>query len=253
VKELDGSLAGLASAASDSAFIHGVFPAPTRRAVGFLGGLLALQLFLLLVVPGCRFQGPRAPSGHVPSYTANGFAAFLCTLGVLGALCARGVLSPTLIYDELGPIMTTLNGAALAASLLLYVKGLRWPSTADAGSSGSALMDVYWGTELYPRVWGVDLKQLLIARYGIALSTPSVLFHSSVHSSVHSSTHSSVHTSGTASSCGRCSRSPSSPRRPSGPPACRTGSSPRSRVRAAARTRERAAQADASLPPRARA
>jgi 7-dehydrocholesterol reductase len=30
-------------------------------------------------------------------------------------------------------------------------------------------MDVYWGTELYPRVGGVDFKVLFIARYGIVL------------------------------------------------------------------------------------
>ena len=140
------------------------------RARGFLmlraGVLLALQLFLLLVVPGARFNGPRAPSGHVPSYSDNGFVAFLITLGVIMWACAAGALSPTLIYDELMPMMSLLNGTALAASVLLYVKGLCCPSTADAGSSGSALMDLYWGTELYPRLFGgrIDLKQLLIAR-----------------------------------------------------------------------------------------
>ena len=46
-------------------------------------------------------------------------------------------LSPTLIYDELMPIMTTLNVTALALSGLLYLKGLYMPSTADAGSSGT--------------------------------------------------------------------------------------------------------------------
>lgn len=30
-------------------------------------------------------------------------------------------------------------------------------------------MDLYWGLELYPRVCGVDMKQLFIARYGIVL------------------------------------------------------------------------------------
>lgn len=172
VKSMGGSLHALFTAITAGqfgGFLLEAFPFPTAASVVFLGGLLVLQLALLVLVPGEQFSGPRAPSGHVPLYTDNGFQAFFWTLAVLTVACWQGLLAPTLIYDELLPIMSTLNAAALAASLLLYAKGLRSPSTADAGSSGSVLMDLYWGTELYPRVFGVDLKQLLIARFGIVL------------------------------------------------------------------------------------
>jgi 7-dehydrocholesterol reductase len=169
VRDLDGSLVSLAHAAREPDFLYRIFPRPTVRAIAFLGGLLLLQLTLLIAVPGETYNGPRAPSGHVPKYTANGCACFVCTLGVLGGCCWCGALRPTLIHDELLPIMSTLNAGALLASFGLYVKGLCSPSTADCGSSGGLLMDVYWGTELYPRVLGVDLKQLLICRFGIVL------------------------------------------------------------------------------------
>ena len=41
-----------------------------------------------------------------------------------------------------------LNIFGLLFCVLLTVKGLKYPSTADAGSSGSYVVDYYWGTEL---------------------------------------------------------------------------------------------------------
>ena len=85
--ELDGSVAALiqrlTSPGGAAALVREAFPAPTPRAVAFLAGLLLLQILLLVVVPGQRFHGPRAPSGHVPQYTDNGFACFFITLATL--------------------------------------------------------------------------------------------------------------------------------------------------------------------------
>lgn len=39
---------------------------------------------------------------------------------------------------------------------LLVLKGHYWPSCVDSGSSGSLIMDVYWGVELYPRLLWVS-------------------------------------------------------------------------------------------------
>ena len=174
--ELDGSVAALiqrlTSPGGAAALVREAFPAPTPRAVAFLAGLLLLQILLLVVVPGQRFHGPRAPSGHVPQYTDNGFACFFITLATLAIACTSlgdTVFPLTLIYDELLPILSTLNAGALAISVCLCFKGLNYPSTRDSGSTGSTIMDLYWGTELYPRILGIDLKQALVARYGIML------------------------------------------------------------------------------------
>ena len=172
-KDLDGSIVSLLSAAlkDPSRLLSEAFPLPNLRAVGFLMSLLLLQLTLLLLVPGPRFSGPRAPSGHIPQYTDNGFVCFFLTLAVLAVSCVHLGLSPTLIFDELLPILSTLNAGALVLSAILCYKGLHFPSTADSGSSGSLVLDIYWGTELYPRFWNgrIDAKQLLIARFGITL------------------------------------------------------------------------------------
>lgn len=171
--DLDGSVVALLSEllAHPRETIIQAFPLPTAVAIQFLMGLLTLQLVLLLLVPGQRFRGPRAPSGHLPEYTDNGFPCFFLTLGALAFVSRVFSVAPTLIFDELLPILSALNASALALSVLLCAKGLTHPSTADSGSSGNLILDLYWGTELYPRICNglVDLKQLLIARFGITL------------------------------------------------------------------------------------
>ena len=146
-----------------------LFPRPTIRATTYLALFVLMQLILLCTVPGKVFAGPRAPSGHVPTYRENGLPCFVCTLVAVAMVVAAGWCPATLIYDELQPLMTLLSSTALTASVCLYIKGLKCPSTADSGSSGNIFIDLYWGTELYPRVGGVDLKQFVICRLGMVL------------------------------------------------------------------------------------
>ena len=146
---------------------------PDGASCAFLVALLALQTALLRVLPGERFCGPVSPCNVTPEYRDNGFLSIFCTLGVLGAACAlypRGAAHGAgFIHEHLGPLVSTLSGSALVASVALYAKGRLSPSGPDHGSSGSLVLDIYWGTELYPRVRGVDLKQLLICRFGMVL------------------------------------------------------------------------------------
>ena len=54
-----------------------------------------------------------------------------------------------IMYDVFAPALTTLNIFGLLLSVFLMVKGLKFPSTKDCGSSGSWVIDFMWGTELY--------------------------------------------------------------------------------------------------------
>ena len=58
---------------------------------------------------------------------------------------------------------------------LLLFKGLFSPSSTDHGSSGASLFDYYWGTELYPRLFGWDVKLFTNCRFGM-MSWPILLF-----------------------------------------------------------------------------
>ena len=43
------------------------------------------------------------------------------------------------------------------------------PSSSDSGTTGNPLFDYYWGTELYPRVFGVDIKVFTNCRFGMTV------------------------------------------------------------------------------------
>jgi 7-dehydrocholesterol reductase len=126
------------------------------------------QLFLMKVIPGKPFLGPITPKGHVPVYKANGVPCFLITVtAFLVGSYGFHWFSPTILYDELGPLFGALNCFSLLFCLALYFKGIFAPSTTDCGSSGNFLFDYYWGTELYPRILGWDVKQFTNCRFGM--------------------------------------------------------------------------------------
>ncbi len=126
------------------------------------------QLFLMRVIPGKPFLGPITPKGNIPIYKANGVACFLITVtAFLGCSYGLGWFPASILYDELGPLLGALNCSSLILCFLLYLKGIFAPSTNDSGSSGNFLFDYYWGTELYPRVFGWDIKQFTNCRFGM--------------------------------------------------------------------------------------
>lgn len=127
-----------------------------------------LQLLLMRFVPGKRFEGPMTPMGNVPVYKANGVACFFITMAlfVLGAV-PLNLYKLSVIFDHFGEILGALNLFSLLFCLFLYFKGIYFPSSSDQGSTGNPIFDYYWGTELYPKVLGWDLKQFTNCRFGM--------------------------------------------------------------------------------------
>jgi 7-dehydrocholesterol reductase len=126
-----------------------------------------LELTLMRVLPGKPFQGPVTPTGNVPIYKANGVAAFVITLALYLGGAAVGLFPLTLVYDHFGELLGALNIFSLGFCLMLYLKGRFAPSTSDHGRSGNPVFDYYWGTELYPRVLGWDVKMFTNCRFGM--------------------------------------------------------------------------------------
>ena len=120
------------------------------------------------LLPGKRFEGPVTPSGNVPVYKANGVSGFLVTLGTFW-LCSYplGLFSPAIVYDHFGGILGALNIFSLGFCLMLYLKGRFRPSSTDASHTGNVVFDYYWGTELYPRIFGWDVKMFTNCRFGM--------------------------------------------------------------------------------------
>jgi len=133
-----------------------------------IGVFTIAQLLIMKFTPGRKFYGPITPKGNVPIYKANGPQAFFISIGLF-YVCAfkLSLFSPTIIYDHFGEILGALNILSLSFCLFLYFKGRFFASSSDSGSSGNAIFDYYWGTELYPKFFGWDIKKFINCRFGL--------------------------------------------------------------------------------------
>lgn len=127
-----------------------------------------VELLLMRVLPGKKVSGPLTPKGNVPIYKANGVSAFLSTmlLFYLGSFQFK-LFSPGIIYDNFGGLLGALNFFSLIFCLFLYFKGRYKPSSTDSGTTGDAVFDYFWGMELYPRIFGWDVKMFTNCRFGM--------------------------------------------------------------------------------------
>lgn len=129
---------------------------------------IVFELILMRILPGKKFYGPPTAKGYMPLYKENGFLAFVITIAIF-CLASFGLqLFPaTILYDNLGSIFGALNIFSLLFCVLLYLKGRFFPSTSDASTTKNILFDYYWGTELYPQVFGWHIKQFITSRFGM--------------------------------------------------------------------------------------
>ena len=129
---------------------------------------MATQLILMRIIPGKKITGPETPKGNIPIYKDNGFACFFITI-FLYCACSFWfhLFSPSIIYNHFAGILGALNIFSLLFCLFLYFKGLFFPSSSDHSTSGNFIFDYYWGTELYPRILGWDVKQFTNCRFGM--------------------------------------------------------------------------------------
>lgn len=168
--ELDGSLAALGNALLHKplATLAAALVKPSRYSIQLLVAFAVWQLLLMRIVPGKEYRGPVTPSGNVPVYKANGLQCFFITVfGFL--LCSDyglGLYPATIIYDHYAEMISTMCIFSFMFCAMLNIKGLHFPSSSDSGSTGNRVLDFYWGTELYPRILGWDVKMFTNCRYG---------------------------------------------------------------------------------------
>jgi 7-dehydrocholesterol reductase len=172
---LDGSIARLTSEISQKGFFTFMYDIwqpvfwGSKQAWTMIFVFMLVQLLIMRLTPGKQFKGPITPKGNVPVYKANGFFSYCITIFLFCfASFGMGWFSPAIIYDHLGEVFGALNIFSLAFCLFLYLKGRFKPSSTDCGTSGNVVFDYYWGTELYPRVLGWDLKMFTNCRFGMA-------------------------------------------------------------------------------------
>lgn len=126
------------------------------------------QLIFMRFLPGKMVTGPITPKGNIPSYKANGPLAFVATLFCFYfSTQFFHFFSATIIYDNFGPLLGALNSFSLVFCLFLCIKGYVKPSSSDAGGTGNVIFDYFWGTELYPKIFGWDVKMFTNCRFGM--------------------------------------------------------------------------------------
>lgn len=165
IVHFDGSLLEVVDAGP--AQVLAKLPLPSWQAAAMLLGWLAFQLLLLRTLPGKTHLGTITPRGNRPEYRLNGVAAFGVTHFAWFIATGLGWFSGAVIYDHFGELLITSSLLALIGCTVLYCKGLYAPSSSDAGGTGRFFWDFYWGTELHPRAFGVELKQLINCRFAM--------------------------------------------------------------------------------------
>jgi len=175
----DGSFVRLFEILSANGFLAGIGRIWTEIhiaspiAVMVIVGYIIWALVLMITLPGPMVEGPVTPNGNIPRYRDNGFACYVVTMicfAVLAVLLPRYTgYSVTIVYDHFDEFLGTLTIFAHFLCIFLHLKGLFKPSTSDCGTSGNLIFDYYWGTELYPRVAGVDIKVFTNCRFGMTV------------------------------------------------------------------------------------
>jgi delta14-sterol reductase len=129
-------------------------PAGLATALAIFAGFVAVLFAGSLVVPGQRAQGAPLPGGARETYTLNGFRLFL---GVVAAAALLIVLRPSAlaaVHAAFWPLLVVANVAAFAFSIYLTAAG---KGESRPGPLGFVL-DCFYGVELNPKLFGLDLK-----------------------------------------------------------------------------------------------
>ncbi|VEU39255.1 unnamed protein product [Pseudo-nitzschia multistriata] len=148
----------------------GLSVVPTLPATQFVLSFMGVALVLERFLPGKIECGPETLTGHIPKYVDNAVlhCVIYTALFYLGSNIGYGDLYDFgIIYDLFPGSVAFLNLFGLAFCVFLTLKGIYFPSTQDSGSSGSLFKDFVWGTELYPRVFGLDLKRFVNCRFSM--------------------------------------------------------------------------------------
>ncbi len=139
----------------------------TLSAWKYITSFAIFELIMMRILPGKEVKGPITPNGNIPVYKANGLLSFFVTIAAFFLLAYLGVFNPVDVYDNYLDIMGALNVTSLCFVFFLYLKGRFAPSSTDCSVSGQFMFDYFWGTELYPRIFGWDVKMFTNCRFGL--------------------------------------------------------------------------------------
>jgi Delta14-sterol reductase len=142
------------------------FPLPTLTSVGIVAGWFIFQGLLQIYAPGKWIEGTPLHDGTRLNYKMNGWFTWWFTWAVLAASVALHLLSPTILADQFGPLLTTVNIFTYLFCFYLYWWGKK-TGTSHERTTNNAIYDFWLGTALNPRVGNFDFKLFCEARPGL--------------------------------------------------------------------------------------
>jgi delta14-sterol reductase len=125
--------------------------------VGLWLGFVAFLFVLRKIVPGPVRAGQPLPDGTRKSYKLNGLTLFVIVVAVAGIGQATGFFPLAAVHRLFWPLLVAANLFAAAHMTALFVAGRR-RNRARAVNDPGALRDWWFGPELNPEFWGIDLK-----------------------------------------------------------------------------------------------
>ncbi|HEX8952377.1 MAG TPA: hypothetical protein VF945_11060, partial [Polyangia bacterium] len=121
--------------------------------IAFVGGLFVLRK----LVPGPLRQGQLLRDGTRKTYKLNAFSILLLVCALLAIGQGTHLFSLATVHWLFWPLFVVGNALAIVQSLWLFVRGRR-ERRARGDELKSIAHDFWFGAELNPDLWGVDLK-----------------------------------------------------------------------------------------------
>ena len=122
-----------------------------------------------MTVPGNKMDGPLTPNGHTPKYVDNGLWCYLITMITFFAGIYLEFWKGGVLIEYSGPVIIRLNIFALILCFGIMYKGYYHPTTKDTRYRNDFFSDYFWGCDLYPQAFGVDLKVWTNCRMGMTM------------------------------------------------------------------------------------
>jgi protein-S-isoprenylcysteine O-methyltransferase Ste14 len=141
-------------------------PAPTLTSAAIVGGWFLFQGLLQIYAPGAWIEGTPLHDGTRLQYKMNGWFTWWLTWACIVAGVALKLFRPSILADQFGPLMTTMNIFTYVFCVYLYIHGRR-TGTDHERVTGNVIYDFWLGTALNPRVGRFDFKLFCEARPGL--------------------------------------------------------------------------------------
>ncbi|MCH9614763.1 MAG: Delta(14)-sterol reductase [Chlamydiia bacterium] len=121
-------------------------------------GFVGYQFFLAYIMPGITVKGLPVPSenNRQRSYLCNGIGSWYVTISVAFLLHWTGLFRLSLLWENMGSMITI--GMIFANCFTLWLNIYGRITNTETDPSGNRIYDFFMGTMLNPRIGRVDLK-----------------------------------------------------------------------------------------------